>query len=413
MNRWHLLVGNYKNNMTTVQQAEHIIESQARDYGTEELGFELSVGRVLAEDIFADRDMPPFNRVTMDGIAINYAAFAEGLRSFQIIGTQAAGDKPIKITDNSHCIEIMTGAVLPDTADTVIRYEDVLITGNQAEIITERVEYGQSIHFKGRDKQQGDVVATKGRIITPAIVGIIASLGKTKVLVKKIPRVVIISSGDELVEVNETPSPFQIRKSNNYTVKAALQQHGIPADMLHIADDPELTETTISQSLKNYDVILLSGGISMGKFDYIPNALEKAGVAKLFHKVKQRPGKPFWFGASTNNVLVFAFPGNPVATFMCLNRYFFPWLNATLGLHKKPAMYAALSEDYTFEPDLQYFLQVKTTFAADARIIASPLAGNGSGDFANLADTDAFLELPADRSDFEAGEVFRLWPFDR
>jgi molybdopterin molybdotransferase len=399
--------------MITVKQAENIIRSQVRDYGTETVQFDQSLGRVLAEDILADRDMPPFNRVTMDGIAINYAPYADGVRSFHIAGTQAAGDKPLAITQPGHCIEIMTGAVLPDTLDTIICYEDVLITGTTAEVLIDTVKQGQNIHQKGRDKQQGDVVAAEGQVINAAIISIIASVGKTHVLVKKQPRVVIISSGDELVDVHQTPADYQIRKSNNHTIKAVLQQHNVQADMLHIADDAEETRAAISQCLQGYDVLLLSGGISMGKFDYIPQALEQEGVTKLFHKVQQRPGKPFWFGANADDVLVFAFPGNPVATFMCLHRYFLPWLTEATGLPKEPAMYAALSEDFYFEPNLQYFLQVKTTVTADARLIASPLAGNGSGDFANLADTDAFLELPADRTEFEAGEAFKLWPFNR
>jgi len=396
--------------MISVQQAWHIIQNQIRDYGTEEVAFEKSLDRVLAEDLLADRDMPPFNRVTMDGIAINYSAFADDLRSFTLAGTQAAGDKPLEVTDTGHCIEIMTGAVLPESVDTIIRYEDVLITGNEAEVLVERIQQGQNIHYKGKDKQQGDVVAAKGQLISPALISIIASIGKTKVLVKTVPKVVIISSGDELVDVHETPSDYQIRKSNSYTIRAVLQQKGLDADIVHIPDDAEITRTEISRCLLAYDVILLSGGISMGKFDYIPHALEEVGVAKLFHKVRQRPGKPFWFGADEEGVLVFAFPGNPVATFMCMHRYFLPWLQETLGLDTH-AKYAVLAEDFAFEPELQYFLQVKTTMAADGRLIASPLAGNGSGDFANLADTDAFLELPADRIDFEAGEVFRLWSF--
>jgi molybdopterin molybdotransferase len=397
--------------MTTVQQAEHIIQNQVRDYGTEQVPFEQSIGRVLAEDLLADRAMPPFNRVTMDGIAINYQAFANGLRTFKIAGTQAAGDKPLTASGESQCIEIMTGAVLPDWTDTVIRYEDVLISGAEAEIIIDTVSAGQNIHFKGKDKEQGAVVAASGQVISPAIISIIASVGKTRVLVKKMPRVVIISSGDELVEVNETPQPFQIRRSNNYTIKAALQRHYINADMLHIPDDPEVTQATISGCLADYDVVLLSGGISMGKFDYIPQALEQVGVRKLFHRVAQRPGKPFWFGADDKGVLVFAFPGNPVATFMCLHRYFLPWLNATQGLKNQLQPYAVLAEDFTFEPNLQYFLQVKLNYNTDARLLALPIAGNGSGDFANLADTDAFMELPLERSEFKAGEVFRVWLF--
>lgn len=396
--------------MTTVQQAEHIIRNQVRDYGTEQVPFEQATGRVLAENILADRDMPPFNRVTMDGIAISYQAFISGIRSFHIQGTQAAGDQPLGIQQENHCIEIMTGAVLPDSADIVIRYEDVLITGTYAEITADQIQRGDNIHFKGKDKQQGAIVATAGQMITPAIISILASVGKTRMLVKKMPRTVIISSGDELVEVDETPAPYQIRRSNGYTIQAALLQQGLQADMLHIPDDPEVTHAQISRCLQAYDVVLLSGGISMGKFDYIPQALEQAGVAKLFHKVQQRPGKPFWFGANSNGVLVFAFPGNPVATFMCLYRYFLPWLKASMGLKEQP-VYAAFGADFIFVPKLHYFLQVKLNFSKDARLTAMPLAGNGSGDFANLADTDAFMELPPEQSEFKAGEVFRVWRF--
>jgi len=395
--------------MITVQQAEQIILNQVRDYGIEQLPFEQSPGRILAEDIFADRDMPPFNRVTMDGIAISYEAFAAGVRTFPIIATQAAGDAPAAITKPAQCIEIMTGAVLPDLVDTIIRYEDIVVTGNEAEIITDKIKKGQNIHLKGSDKRSGNIVTGQGQPITAAIINIMASVGKTQVQVKKVPRVVVISSGDELVEVDEVPNDFQVRRSNAYTIKTVLQQHGLRADLLHIPDNAAITTRNIGDCLEKYDFILLSGGISMGKFDYVPAALEQAGVSKLFHKVQQRPGKPFWFGVNNNGILVFAFPGNPVATFMCLHRYFLLWLNAVTGQQVSP-VYAALGRDFTFEPALQYFLQVKTYFTG-AQLMAAPLAGNGSGDFANLANTDAFMELPADRNYFKAGEVYRVWPF--
>jgi molybdopterin molybdotransferase len=149
----------------------------------------------------------------------------------------------------------------------------------------------------------------------------------------------------------------------------------------------------------------------MGKFDYLPMALEESGVQKLFHKVQQRPGKPFWFGKHSNGTIVFAFPGNPVSTFMCLNRYFISWLKASLGLATSTPLYAVLASDFTFTPALQYFLQVALSVNENAQIIATPVKGNGSGDFANLVDSDAFMELPAERNNFMKGEVFRVWPF--
>ena len=181
--------------------------------------------------------------------------------------------------------------------------------------------------------------------------------------------------------------------------------------MIHIPDDPEVTKEKIAFCLQNFDVMLLSGGISMGKFDFVPKALEAMQVQQLFHKVEQRPGKPFWFGKHGNGTLIFAFPGNPVATFMCLHRYFLPWLNASQGLIDKPPVYAVLGQDFIFTPALQYFLQVKLSYNTQGQILATPIEGNGSGDFANLADIDASMELPMQRDEFKRGEVFRIWNF--
>ena len=397
--------------MTTVEEAEQIVLAQLKHFGAETVPFEQALGRVLAEDLKADRDLPPFNRVTMDGIAISYQAIIAGLSTFHIKGTQAAGDSPIAIEDTNLCVEIMTGAALDDSLDTVIRYEDLEIRNGLASIKAEGIKKGQNLHFKGKDKRAGETVARSFQKITPAIISLAASVGKAVLSVKTLPKVVIISSGDELVDVTDIPGSYQIRRSNNYTIKAVLANYGLQADILHIPDDPEVTRLQIKKCLQNYDVLLLSGGISMGKFDYIPQALEDLRVTKLFYKVQQRPGKPFWFGKYENGAIVFAFPGNPVASFMCLHRYFLPWLNATLGLARKPPVYAVLATDFSFQPRLKYFLQVKLNFSGQGSLLATPVEGNGSGDFANLADTDAFMELPLEQSEFKAGEVFRVFNF--
>lgn len=397
--------------MTTVNEAEKLILEQLKDYGTESLPFEQTMGRVLAEAIKADRDLPPFNRVTMDGIAVSHQAIAKGIVTFKIIATQAAGEAPAAISNQDECIEIMTGAVLPASVDTVIRYEDVDINNGLASLKITDIKQGQNLHLQGVDKKQGDVLAPAGQMITAAIISVAASVGKVELLVKKMPRVVIISSGDELVPVNQKPALYQIRTSNSYTIKAVLQQHALQPDIIHIPDDPDVTRQQIQHCLQNYDVLLLSGGISMGKFDYIPQALEDSAVEKVFHKVAQRPGKPFWFGRHGNGAVVFAFPGNPVATFMCLHKYFLNWLRAVLGLQEQPALYAVLDKDFQFLPPLQYFLQVKLQSNQLGQLTALPIEGNGSGDFANLADTDAFLELPLERSDFKKGEVFKALRF--
>jgi molybdopterin molybdotransferase len=396
--------------MITVEEAEKIILAESRDYATESIYFEDALGRVLAENISADRDLPPYNRVTMDGIAINYSAIENRIKCFKIIATQSAGDVPFEINHPSECIEIMTGAALPSTTDTVIRYEDLKIEDGVATLSADNIIKGQSIHFKGADVKQNEIAITANQFITPAFINTIGSVGKTNLLVKKLPRTVIISSGDELVNVNETPNAFQIRKSNNYTIKAVLQQYKLNADMIHIPDDAVITKQQIEKSLRKYDIIILCGGVSEGKFDYIPKALDECGVKKIFHKVQQRPGKPFWFGKHENGVLVFAFPGNPVSTFMCMHRYLLPWLEKSLGINKQ-SLYAVLSEDFTFNPQLQYFLQVKLHVNEKGCLMAKPIAGNGSGDFANLIDTDAFMELPLRQNEFKKGETFKVWTF--
>lgn len=397
--------------MIPVEEAEKIILSEVKDFGKELIPFENSLNRILAEDLFTDRDLPPFNRATLDGIAIQYSSFENGIHSFRIKAIQAAGEPSIDINNADECIEIMTGAAVPATTDTVIGYEDIEIKNGIAIIKNKSFKKGQGIHLKGTDKKENEIIVKASQIITPVIISSAASVGKTALLVKKLPKAVIISSGDELVDVHDKPNPYQIRRSNSYIIAASLERYNLKADVLHIPDNPEVTKQNIGHCMQNYDVIILSGGISMGKFDYIPGTLKDLSVKKLFHKVRQKPGKPFWFGRHENGVIVFAFPGNPVSTYMCLNRYFIPWLKSCMGLPFTKNKYAILNEDFSFTASLQYFLQVKLNMEINGTLTAMPFEGNGSGDFANLSEADAFMELPMERNNFTKGEVFAIWPF--
>ncbi|MCF8248065.1 MAG: molybdopterin molybdotransferase MoeA [Saprospiraceae bacterium] len=396
--------------MITVEQATTIVLENALSLPAETVPLHLAVGRVLWETLQADRDFPPFDRVSMDGISICFANFEAGQRRFFIEKTQAAGAPRLALAQTENCIEVMTGAILPQGTDAVIRYEDLSIDAGFATIPIENIQAGQNIHRRGLDRHESDVIVAAGRKISPAEIGVAATVGHAELRVAGLPKACILSSGDELVEVHETPLPHQIRKSNVHVMAAVLGTWGLPADMLHLPDDPAAIEATLSDCLKNYDVLLMSGGVSMGKFDHLPEVLEKIGVRKLFHKVSQRPGKPFWFGRSDSTV-VFAFPGNPVSSFMCLHRYFRPWLRISQGLDAFENQYAVLAADYFFKPNLTYFLQVKLTSGKDGRLLATPITGQGSGDLANLVDTDAFLELPLERQEFKAGEVFPVWQY--
>ena len=408
--------------MITVAEAERIILLQCKNYGVERVPFQHAQGRVLAENIVADRDLPPYNRVTMDGIAIRFADYVAGARTFQVIATQAAGDIPPTDLNIPHaafhtpllpCLEIMTGAALSPVVDTVIPYEHLYISDGVATLTEEPVKTGQNIHFQGRDRRKGELVMAAGQMIGPAQINMAASVGQSTLLVRKLPRVVILSSGDELVDVQTTPQPYQIRRSNNYSTQAILQQYGIEATMLHLPDDPEVIRREVANCLADFDVLLVSGGVSMGKFDYVPQALEATGVQMLFYKVRQRPGKPFWFGTFGERGVVFALPGNPVSTFLCVHRYVLPWLEDSIGFPSTAPRYAILSKSIRFEAPLVYFMQVKLQQDEQARTWAEPLEGGGSGDFANLLEADAFLELPQERTDFAAGEIFKLVPFKK
>ena len=392
--------------MITVNEALYTILKNTQNFETEEVKFFNSLGRVLKEDIIADRDFPPFNRVSMDGIAIDIKAFNNGQRSFKIEGIQAAGNEQLTMQNQANCMEAMTGAILPNNTNAVIQYELLTIENGIATINLEAVKIFQNVHLKGLDRSQGDTLIFKDTLISPAEIGVFATVGKAKVKVAKQPKVMIISTGNELVGVSETPEEHQIRRSNVYTLVSLLERLNIKAETAHISDDKNLLLNKIASFLIDFDVLLFSGAVSKGKFDFIPDVLNELGVEKLFHTVKQRPGKPFWFGKKGSKT-VFAFPGNPVSTFVSCLKYFYPWYYKSVGLNFENERRAILTEDYSFKPDLAYFLQVKVT-QKEGKIYATPIAGKGSADLANLVDSDAFLELPDDRSNFTKGEVFPL-----
>ncbi len=397
--------------MITVKEATRLINTTIRDFGVEEVTLGNSLGRVLAEDLKSDRDLPPFDRVMYDGIAIRYEDYAKGQRSFPILGVQAAGAPRAAAEAEGNCVEIMTGAVLTIGFDTVVQYEWLEIKEGVATIRPGyTIQKGRHIHPKGMDHQQGEVIVKQGCIITPAEISIAATIGQTKIWVRRLPTAAIISTGNELVDIGETPEPHQIRRSNVYAIAASLGGYNVQVDILHIDDEEEEIRAKLEMSLAAYDVVILSGGVSMGKFDFIPQVLDELGVEKLFHKVAQRPGKPFWFG-QTDSCIIFALPGNPVSTFMGTIRYVLPWLRRCLGLEGMTRQYARLQEDFSFDKEMQYFLSVKKVNHADGTTWAQPMKGNGSGDLANLARIDGFLELPMDTAFFPKGSAWPLWEF--
>jgi molybdopterin molybdotransferase len=397
--------------MITVEKALQIVNSFAKDFGVEKVPLQKALNRILRKSILADRDFPPFHRVTMDGIAIEYKSFESGQRSYKVEGIGAAGAPLQKLKDSNNCLEVMTGAMLPKSTDTVIRYEDVSINNGIATITSNQLKKGQNIHYQGSDKQKGEQIIEEGTVLSPAEIGVCATVGESEILVAKLPNVLIISTGDELVDVHETPKPHQIRKSNIWQIQSILHQLGIEAQTAHLVDQKEAIISQLKEYLKSYDVLIFSGAVSKGKFDFLPEALQEVGVKKHFHKVLQRPGKPFWFGTTDLGNTIFAFPGNPVSTFACTQFYFKNWLNKSLGIKNQKLQYAELAEDLNFNPDLTYFLQVKLENTAEGKNLAYPITGNGSGDLANLVYADAFIVIPQGKTLFKKGETYPIIPF--
>jgi len=395
------------NTFIPYKKALSIIEEHKGNFSIESRNLEDCVGAYLAEDLVADRYFPPYDRVTMDGIAIAHKAFDAGQKTFTIETTVAAGTPQKTLIEKSNCMEVMTGAIMPKGVDTVIRYEDLIIEEQKATIQIEVLRPKQNVHFKGSDLTKDTLIVKKGKQISSAEINIAASIGKTTLQVVKMPKTIIFSTGDELVPVGQIPEAHQVRRSNSYGIQASLKQWGLEATIAHLNDDKNQMTTTIAKAIEAYDLFIFTGGVSKGKYDYLPEVLETLKVRQHFHKVQQRPGKPFWFGSIENEKTFFALPGNPVSSFMCTYVYLKFWFQKSLGIESDP-LYVKLKSDVTFKPDLVYFLQANLKSNPDGTLMADPIKGNGSGDFANLTKADGFLILPQEKNQFKKGEVFEF-----
>jgi molybdopterin molybdotransferase len=396
--------------LITTAEARDAILAAMPAFDTELISVSASVGRTLRQSVVAERDQPPFDRVMMDGIAISFGDFDCGSRSFPIQATQAAGDEQLTL-EQGHCIEIMTGAALPNGADCIVPVERIDVSGDVAAIEADyKAKDRQFIHPRGSDHEKGTELLTSGKRVSPMDIAIINSCGLTNVECGKSPAITVISTGNELVPAGDPIEAHQIRMSNGPAVISMLEQHGY-ADCRHdhLIDEREPLRASIGEHLDNSDVLILSGGVSMGKVDFIPQVLEELGVELVFHKISQRPGKPMWFGMGPNNQAVFALPGNPVSTLVCCRQYVIPALNAASGLREGRPEFAALSQDVEFKPKLTCFLPVTLLSNVGGQVLAIPVHTNTSGDFASLSKTDGYVELALEESLFAAGSAAKLY----
>ncbi|QOJ31065.1 MAG: molybdopterin molybdotransferase MoeA [Gammaproteobacteria bacterium] len=394
----------------SVEEATALIAAAMPRWPARRVTLEQALGAVLREDLLAERDQPPFDRVTMDGIAVASGALAGGRRDFELAGTQAAGAAALAIADAGQCLEVMTGSVLPAGTDTVIPVERITRSGRRAVIAADySPRAGQFVHRRGSDHRQGERLLAAGSVIGPPEMAILALGGRAEVSVGAWPRIAVISTGDELVSPGAPIGAAQIRSSNDLAIAAALRRRGFPeVSRSLLRDDPEQLVREIGHLHETNEVLVLSGGVSMGQFDHVPATLAALGVEAIFHKVLQRPGLPLWFGRSSDGRLVFALPGNPVSSLVCLVRYVLPGLALAMGAGERPARYCRLSAPVDFTADLTCFLPVMLACDDDGEVTAVPRPTNTSGDFVALGGTDGFVELPRGRDHFPAGYAARF-----
>jgi len=287
--------------MLTTAEALEAVLAATPTFSTESVAATEATGRVLRQIVRAERSQPPFDRVMMDGIAIAWSDYDSGQRRFDIQAMQAAGDEVLSL-ESGQCIEIMTGASLPQNANCIVPVERLSVSGNIAEIEDGyEVKKDRFVHPEGSDFAKGAHLLTPGKRISPLDIAIIASCGETEVDVASDPVIRVISTGNELVAAGQAIEPHQIRMSNGPAVLSLLGSHSYRrTEHDHIVDDIDALRERLSTHLDEADVVVLSGGVSMGKADYVPQVLADLGVHLIFHKVSQRPGKPLWFGKGPN-----------------------------------------------------------------------------------------------------------------
>jgi molybdopterin molybdotransferase len=373
---------------------------------------EKSEGRILAQKVIADRDFPPYHRVTMDGIALNSQALSIGVQSFQQAGIQFAGQEPLMLKDQHTCIEIMTGAVLPMGCDMVIRYEDLQKTVSTAgtffSIQSGEHQKRQNIHEKGLDAKQGEVLIENNKKINENDVAIAAGCGYSRLKVKRKLRFLVVNTGNELVATQEKPKDHQIRMSNGILLETMIRKWGGKSTCLQVNDHVESLQKLIHDWEKKVDAILFTGGVSMGQSDFVPEVLKNEKYHLHFHGVQQRPGKPFLF-ATKAHCAVFGFPGNPVSVSVCANYYLRAWMHQAQWDETLVREKVILGKEIFFDKKLDYFLPVFIEKQSEATGI--PIQINGSGDFINLRKTQGYVLLPAEENHFEAGKSFTYIDF--
>jgi molybdenum cofactor synthesis domain-containing protein len=398
--------------MISVAEAIQIVREQTSILPSERVPLSFALGRVLAEDIVADSDLPPFNRSQMDGYALRAADVEAAPVRLRIVGESAAGKGWHKELREGEAVRIMTGAPVPLGADAVQQVEltHELRDGTVVEIL-ERVDVGRSIVNQGNEIKYGTTVLRGGVPITAQMVAVLASFGYGDVSVGRAPLVAVFATGTELVDVDENPGQDQIRDSNNYTIESYARLANARVERLPLAgDEPATLTRRIKTAAAESDIVITSGGVSMGIYDFTKSALKELQAEIFFEKVALKPGKPTVFGRLPNGTLVFGLPGNPVSVSVTFNLFARTAIWAMQGATEaalKPET-AVLAKSVKSAKDRETYFPAQLFTNDDGQLVAFPLKWGGSSDFVSFASATALIHLPAGASTMEAGSMVKI-----
>lgn len=383
--------------------ARRIVLEAVRPLDSETADFNKALGQILAEPVVSRDMIPPFDNSAMDGFAVRSAEIRDPDTTFPIAETIAAGGgMPSPLVEGT-CARIMTGAPMPAGADAVIPVEDVDVTDDRVRFGA-APSPGEHVRRAGENVRAGERILDAGVRITPPVVGMLATLGYARIEVFRRPRVAVVATGDELVDASETPGPSQIRDSNGPTLAAQIALAGGIVDGPHrVGDDQDRLRNALVSAADSADALVVSGGVSMGEYDYVRAVLESVGFKPLFWKVRQRPGKPLLFGL-IDRLPVFGLPGNPVSASVCFEQYVRPALLAMQGVHhpSAPLETAILDDDIQKNPGLHHFVRGRLRRDDDG-LHVTPTGPQGSHISRSLVLADCFIHLSEDLGPITAG----------
>ena len=384
------------------------IRGLAKPFPVETVPLVSATNRVLAQPVFADRDYPPFNRSAMDGIAIRIADWHTGIREFRILETVFAGADAAFALAEGECYRIMTGAACPPTADSVIRNEDVSYLADQSvRVESEHVVHMQHIAQQGEDLAKGNLALSAPCRCDASVIGTLAALGIGEVPVYANPSVAMVTTGNEVVDVNQQPDCFQIRNSNQYLLRSLCAQWQLPVTLCqHVRDDRTVLQKALGEALE-HPIVIINGGVSAGDADYVPQVLEELGVATLFHKVLIKPGKPVLVGTAPNGNVVFALPGNPLSCFVTFKLFVEEYLWCCYGFAHARLRKAKLSNHRSKKTSMDEFFPVFRERQTDGYTWRPH---RGSGDITAAIGCDGIGWHPQNKRQINANEVISILP---